>query len=409
MSENEFYTLQGNRYRGSRYSNFAGAGIDPQGNVSSAVNENASNMAAASAPQQPQNASGEGVAENPVMPTVSRNAVSQGLLGAPTPPTLGGAAKDLVIGAALPTAGAALGGATGAALASGATGSEAFARGASALANKFTGGLIGTPGNATNAALAGMGGKFGPATSSAVSKASGGISMGGGVGTGLGTAAATLLTGGSPKQAAASGLGSGVGYAIGNAILPGVGGFIGSTLGSMLGGLVGPKQGRNTMGVILGLDDSGKFMTSKVSTKDASKSNAQKYASSISKILNTFSEATGIKYKTGVFSETNVGKKDAGTFFNNKRVSGTPGDAGAVALGFLKNRKGYDTGADADFNKFWDDAINSSKSIGDLGKRVDQFYASRGLMAGPSASANPQQGNVPTMPYMRQKNMSFYG
>ena len=34
MAENNFREIQGNSYRGSRYSNFIGSGVDAQGNVS---------------------------------------------------------------------------------------------------------------------------------------------------------------------------------------------------------------------------------------------------------------------------------------------------------------------------------------------------------------------------------------
>ncbi len=408
MSEQDFYTLRGNQYRGSRYANFAGAGVDPQGNVSSAVNENASNLSGIKSQNANQPVDNNGTSAE-ITPNIANKAVSQGLMGSPSVPTVQGAVKDLAIGGAIPFAATTIGSNIGANVASGAGFGEAVQRGISALGNKVSGGLLGTAGGPTNAALSSMGGKFGPATQSAVGKATGGSAFGGAAGTGLGTAAATLLTGGSVKEAAASGIGSAIGYALGNAILPGVGGFIGSTLGSMAGGLIKSDPGRNTIGVKVGLDKTtGKYSTSKVSTKNAPIGSAKKYGNSIAEILNNFGQATGIKYTSNyVNSETNVGSKDQGTFSGKTRVSSKPGDAGAIAFNVLKDRNQYTVGNDTEFNTFWDDALASSKSITDLGKRVDSFTASRGLMSSPSQAQANQ--NVAFIPSQREKQMSFYG
>jgi len=340
MSENDFYLLSGNKYRGSRYANFAGAGVDPQGNVSSAINENANNSAATyvdksqqGAPQQP----------------------SPGLVGAPdlfkpeAPPTLAKAATDMVIGGTIPFAGKTIGAAVGSATAGGAGAGEALKEGFSALGNKVSGGLIGgTSGlgagaSATNAALKNMGGKFGPAPASSVGGGTGikgGSSIGGAVGTGLGTAAATLLTGGSVKDAALSGVGSAVGYAIGNAILPGVGGFIGSTLGSMGAGMFGGKQGRQTIGMNFGADGAAK----KVSTKDVNLNKAKKFSGYVSSALQNISKNSGGTFK-GATITTNVGSKDRGTWVNRFKVSNKAGDIDAITNYITNNKAKFYTPA----------------------------------------------------------------
>lgn len=408
LSEQDFYLLNGNQYRGSRYANFAGAGVDAQGNVSSAVNENAANL-------------GKGTSVDPTQPAPEKIApgVAQAATSTPSniaaslpgqkPTTLGGAAKDMVIGAALPSAGSTIGSVVGANIASG---NGAFTGVGQAIQNRVSAGLLGSSTNATatNAALGSMGGKFGPATQSAVGRAAGGSAIGSAAGVGLGSAAATLLTGGSIKDAAISGVGSGIGFAVGNMIVPGVGGFIGSTLGSMAAGLFGGGEKRTTLGVILRPGEDGQMKTNKVSTKGSDNATASKYAGQIGKILNQFGQATGIKYTNSVQSETNIGSKDTGTFMGRDRVSSKAGDSGAVALKYLQDRSRYTLGNDADFNSFWDKTVTGAKSINDLGKSVDNFYASRGLMAAPTP---PNAANIAPMVNQARRYgdraMSFYG
>lgn len=239
MSENDFYLLNGNRYRGSRYANFAGGGIDPQGNVSSAANENVANEIGTSTDASQQ---------TPTSSTALSGQASPGLTSTPAvpkTPTLASTAKNLVIGSALPYAGQTIGAAAGRAIGAGASTSAALGEGVSALGNKVSAGLIGGAAGAgagaaaTNAALAARGSSFGPATASEVSQASGGAgatsgsSLLGAAGAGFGTAAATLLTGGSVKQAAEAGIGTAVGTAIGSAVAGPIGGFIGGTIGGL--------------------------------------------------------------------------------------------------------------------------------------------------------------------------------
>lgn len=230
VSEQDFNLISGNRYRGSRYANFAGGGVDPQGNVSSAVNENAATQT--------------GSAGNVGDMTGGTAQPSQGLLGTgqtqaqPTSystPSMGQVAKNMVIGAGIPIAANAIGTAAGQALALGMPVTGSLSSGFSAMANRLSGGLVGSPATApTNAALKAMGGNYGPATQSSVSKAAAGGNIGGAVGAGIGTAAATLLAGGRVKDAAKSGVGSAAGTYIGTAIGGPIGGFIGGFIGSTI-------------------------------------------------------------------------------------------------------------------------------------------------------------------------------
>jgi len=390
LSEQDFYLLNGNSYRGSRYANFVGSGVDPQGNVSSAINENAVNI-------------GKGTSVDPsqsVQPSIdSGSAASKGLVrqanaaNAPAPMTMGKAATNMALGAAVPFATSSLGSGVGAAAASGLSTSDGMRLGVNAAKERISSGLLGgTSGlgagaTATNAALGSMGGKFGPATSGSVSKAAAGAGIGGAVGTGFGSAISTLLAGGSPKSAAASGIGSGIGYAVGNMILPGIGGWIGSTLGSTVFGKMfgGSKPPRVTLGLQMYPDEQGRYKTTKVSTKGSSNETASKYADQISGILNSFKDATGIKFKTGVGIETNIGKKDQGTTYlnTNQRISEKPGDAGAAAFAVLRDRRNYDLGPDSAYNDFFQKALAESSSISDLGGRLDSYGASRGLISTP--------------------------
>jgi hypothetical protein len=382
MSEQDFYLLNGNSYRGSRYGNFAGGGTDPQGNVSSVATENSANQAAGTSkapPEAGQINPGAGMAgvipaEKPV-----------------TPPTMGQSVKDLAIGAAVPFAASTVGSVAGAAIGAGAGVGEGLTAGVKGIGTRLSSGLLGGGGGstATNAALSQMGGKFGPAPASSVGKAATGSGIGGAAGTGLGTAAATLLTGGSVKDAAISGIGSGVGFAIGNAIAPGIGGFIGSTLGGMVGSVFGGgKEKRATLGAVLDVGEDGKYKTTWSGGNANKKGSAAKYGDAIATTLNLFGDATGIKYKNRVISDTNIGNVDKktrvgdGKNWTKQVVSKGKGDVGAVALSVLKNQNNYEMGGDTAFNDFFSKAVKESKTLKDLGSRVDTFQASRGLTGG---------------------------
>lgn len=387
MAENDFYVLNGNRYRGSRYATFAGGGVDAQGNVSSAVNENAAND----------------IAQSGNRPTINPTDVSAQQtsgVGVQTPKpqapvTLGGAAKDFAIGAAVPAAATTIGTAAGGSIATGAGFGETLSMGTSGLLNKVSGGLLGTTSSATNTALAGMGGKFGPATQSAVNKAALGNTAGGAFGSGIGTFAATLLTGGSLKDAAIGGVGSGIGFAIGNTILPGAGGFIGSTLGSLVGGLFGGDIKRQTVSATFSSDPkTGKIRASDIGGKGTDGKSRSKYVNSITGILNSFSDAVGLKYNTKFRSESNIGKKDPKTTlgWNKEVISKNRGDTGAVALGVLKNTKNYSMGEDQSINDFWTQNVGKAKSIQQLGSLVDDFLKNRNNGPSPSLVAMRNEG-----------------
>jgi hypothetical protein len=234
VSEQDFQLISGNRYRGSRYSNFTGGGIDAQGNTSSAINENAISKVGTSSDVTDITGGAGAVSSSKPSSGLLSTSTSSGA-GAPVAGGIGAAAKGLAIGGGVPMAASSIGRSVGQAVASGTPVGSAFSSGISDFGNRVSGGLIGSAATPTNSALAGMGGKFGPATASSVSKAASGGSIGGAVGSGLGTAAATLLGGGSVKDAAVSGVGSAVGTAIGNAVLPGIGGFIGGFLGGNIG------------------------------------------------------------------------------------------------------------------------------------------------------------------------------
>ncbi len=386
MAENDFYVLNGNRYRGSRYATFAGGGVDAQGNVSSAVNENASNDIAQS---------GNKPTINPTNVPYQTSGVGVQAEKAQAPITMGGAAKDFAIGAAVPAATTTIGSAVGTSLATGLGFGKSLGMAGSGLVNKVSGGLLGTTSSATNSALAGMGGKFGPATPSAVSKAATGSTVGGAFGSGVGTFASTLLTGGSLKDAAIGGVGSAVGFAIGNAILPGAGGFIGSTLGSFVGGLFGGDIKRQTVSSSFRANPTtGKIEAFKTGGKGTNNKARSKYTNSITGILNSFSDALGLKYKGYFRSESNIGKKDPKTTYgyNKGVISKKRGDTGAVALRVLQDPSMYQMGEDQSINDFWTQNVGKAKSISELGALVDNFLQSRNNGPSPSLVAMRNQG-----------------
>lgn len=222
VSENDFYELQGDSYRGSRYANFVGGGVDSQGNVSSAATENGANSVGTS---------------------VDGSQQSIGSDAPPTPLTPSLGLTD-VASAALPFAGENIGRVAGASIANGSTFGEGISRGVSSLSNRVSGGLIGTPASPTNLAVSqSLGGAQGPATRAAVSSASNAsnvrnfgsrANIGSAAGAGFATAAATLLTGGSVKDAAKSGAGTAIGTSVGTAIGGPIGGFIGGFIGGSI-------------------------------------------------------------------------------------------------------------------------------------------------------------------------------
>lgn len=426
MAENDFYTLNGNSYRGTRYANFAGGGTDAQGNVSSAVNENAANDVAQSGNKPttnptdvPQQTAGLGV----VPPKIE------------TPPTMGEAATDMAIGGVVPSVATTIGSAAGTSLASNIGFGKALDMGVSGALNKVSGGLLGTASSSTNSALASMGSKFGPATQASVGKAATGAGVGGAIGSGAGTFAATMLTGGSFKDAAKAGIGSGIGFALGNAIMPGIGGFVGSTLGSMAAGMIGGGIKRESVSGAFKPTADGKYQATTVGGKGTNKEQQSKYTSNITNILNSFSDAIGLKYKAGFSTHSNIGEKDQKTAFitdadhaigakksaqkwqgahgamknfvtNNGQsrlgrerlqhlqtkggkvsqptISKNAGDVGAVALKVLQNSGLYSMGADQQVNDFWSQNVGKAKSITQLGQMVDNFLATRNN--GPSQS-----------------------
>ncbi len=233
MSEDDFYKLQGDSYRGSKYANFTGGGITPQGNVSSVATEN--NATATGTNASP-------TSDAPPTPT----SASQGLTDDIGKPSIG----NQVIGAALPFAGRIVGQAAGSAIGSGATFGEGISQGVSSLANKVSGGLIGTastPANIIGSSGAGQSTRAAYDVASHASDAGSfgsGANLGGAAGAGFATAAATLLTGGSVKQAVKSGVGTAVGTAVGSALgsaVPVVGTAVGGFIGGAIGGAVGGR------------------------------------------------------------------------------------------------------------------------------------------------------------------------
>lgn len=385
MAENDdLYMLNGSSYRGSRYSNFTGGGLDAQGNVSSAAVENQSNNQAQTPSAQTPQVSAD-------VREVSNRGVDLGQYTkdatAATPQTMGGMATNLAIGSAVPLATSTIGGQVGANIAASA---PAFSNMGSAITNRVSAGLLGSSASsqATNAALAGMGGKFGPATSSAVGGATGGASAGAAIGGGFGTAAATLLTGGSVKDAALSGVGAAIGTYFGGPI----GGFVGSTIGGFISKAFGGGTPRATLSSSFKADPTtGKIGVSKVAGKGTSLSDSRKYGNSIADIINNFGSAVGLKFTGALYSETNVGKKDKKTTVGNSVVSSKPYDVGSVSLNYLRNTKNYTRGDDADVNSFWDTSLKSAKTVQDLGSMVDDFFSKRNMASAPNAAALQQQ------------------
>ena len=371
MSEQDFAVVQGNRYRGYRYSNFTGAGIDPQGNVSSAAVENAQNISN----NKPYND----------FNTVGIDTQVQTPLKAPSTGLVSGA-PALALNAALPYAGSTIGGSVGGNIAAGEGAEQGFKEGISAIGNKVSQGLIGSPATNTVSLAAKASGVYGPPAPSAVSKIASGANIGSAFGTGLGSGLATLLTTGSFKEAAKSAVGSGVGYYLGNLVVPGVGGIVGSLLGGLASSFFGSKTPRVTLGANIGVDDAGRLKTAKLSNKGSDNKLASKYADAITQTLNRFADATGIRYKSGLSTETNIGSEDKKTaIYRNKNdlktISNKSGDIGSLSLYYLKNPNNYELTGDANFNNYLTDSIAKAKSIDDLSGLIGDRKVSQGLTA----------------------------
>lgn len=241
MAEDDFSRLQGDSYTGSNYANFTGGGLSPQGNVSSAATTNATTQAATSAasdaPPTPVQA--------PATPTPTT--ASPGLTSVPSPTK---ALTSAAEGAGASFAGQAIGQAAGAAIGSGATFGSGISQGISSLANKVSGGLVGTA--STPANIIGNSGATQSTTAAfdTASKASdvgslgSGANLGGAAGAGLASAAITLLQGGGIAKAAKTGAGTAVGTAVGSALgsyVPVVGTAVGGFIGGAIGGAVGGR------------------------------------------------------------------------------------------------------------------------------------------------------------------------
>jgi len=221
MAEDEFLNIGGDSFRGSRFSNFAGGGVDPQGNVSSARTEDSASAVGTSVDST-------GSQQQDAQPQISP---SVGLTGQPEEVKT----SDIVIGSALPFAGREIGKSIGTAIGAGAPVGEAVKYGASKFASNVSGGLIGSSAPTSAQLLAapvtkGAGSAAGSAASKSVSAGAG---AGVAIGSGFATAAITLLSGGSVKDAAKAGVATAVGTAIGNIILPGIGGFVGGFIGGL--------------------------------------------------------------------------------------------------------------------------------------------------------------------------------
>lgn len=378
MSEQDFNIVEGNRYRGSRYGNFAGGGTDTQGNVSSASVENEANI---SNLRQYQDFNTTGIQRNFEQPPAAPK-VSGGLISSVNSLSSPGVQS---LNAGFPAAASKIGESIGANVGAGIGAEQGFKEGVSAFANKVSSGLIGSPA-ASNVSLAtkALGkGVYGPPTPSSIANVARGANIGSAFGAGIGTAAATLLATGDFKAAAKSGIGAGVGYFVGNAILPGVGSFLGSTLGSLATGFFGGSTPRVTLGANIGVNDQGRLAIGKVTNKGADNALASKYANSITDVLNRFADATKIKYTKGLSTETNIGSEDRKTaIYKNKNlvnVSSKPGDVGGIALNYLKNQGNYQLTGNSGFDSYLTDSISKAKSLDDLsgliGRNKNQLFS----------------------------------
>lgn len=246
MPENDFYLIKGDSYRGSRYGNFFGGGVDQQGNVSSAITENASNQVGTVSENQG--------AQNQEL----SQGLSQGLLDIPETPKVTDVVSDLAIGSAAPYAATKIGEAAGTAIGAGAGVGEALKYGASSTASNLSGGLIGNAAPTSSQLLAAPASNVASTTvnsgaSQGASKV-GGLSksaVGGAAGAGIASAAITFLSTGDVKESAKVGAGTAIGTAIGSSFGP-VGAFVGGAIGGLLCFLAGTP--------ILMADGSRKFV-----------------------------------------------------------------------------------------------------------------------------------------------------
>ncbi|MEE7442667.1 tape measure protein [Methylobacterium oryzae] len=189
-------------------------------------------------------------------------------------------------------------------------------------------------------------------------------------GGGLGIAAAQLLGLGNKNPYIATGAGiaggaaaAGIAAALGAPLGPlGIG--IGAFAGTALSGLFGGGTPRQTLGIGLTQNAAGQLSLNAVSNKNGSNEDATKFGNQIVEALNALGAAVGGKFIASPSIETNVGKKDPGTFIGGKRVSGTPGDLNAVIRGYINNPSLF-TGGNAQLTDIL------KKSLG-MGSTADQ-------------------------------------
>lgn len=129
-----------------------------------------------------------------------------------------------------------------------------------------------------------------------------------------------------------------------------VGAALGGFLGNAIGGLFGGKPKRETLGTSYNIGPDGMLGVRATSTKGADISKAKEFAGAVTTALNTIAQAMGATFSQAIpLIETNIGKKDPGTFMGGSRtrISTTPGDVAAIIREVLKSDT-YLTGANAD-------------------------------------------------------------
>ncbi|AEP08885.1 tape measure protein [Micavibrio aeruginosavorus] len=193
---------------------------------------------------------------------------------------------------------------------------------------------------------AGLGSSLGLSfeASGMLGKAFGGLPFGA-----LGGLGANLLGLGSGNGLVDTGLGT-VGSLIGGGFGGPIGAAIGGFLGTAVGGLFSGGPKRETIGTSYNVGKDGLLGINAVSTKGVDMSKANQFAEGVTKSLNAVASALNATFAQAIpLIETNIGKKDTGTFWGGSRskISSTAGDINAVIRQVL-NSDSYLTGANSD-------------------------------------------------------------
>lgn len=179
--------------------------------------------------------------------------------------------------------------------------------------------------------------------------------------------------------------GGALGAVFGGPLGAGVGSFLGTALSGILGGeggLFGGGVARENLSAGYGLAD-GRLTWKGAGTKGGDINAAKSLGEQVMAALNKFADALGGTFVASPGFETNVGKKDTGTFVGANKISNSPSDVNAI-IKYILNRPDYFTSGSGELLSL----MNKSFAMGSTPDQVLQDVTLGGqiLGVGPAAA-----------------------